>query len=221
MTEKQDDASSAPVERDVIRIMVAILFARDDSNYKALPGVDVWDKTRDARLWPGGSQVVAHPPCRAWAGLRHMAKPRDGEKDLARFAVAMVRKYGGVLEHPARSTLWTDQKLPMPREIDEYGGWTLPISQHWFGHRAEKMTWLYILGCTPQNLPDIPMVLGEASFILGTSGRRKDGTRCRRRPEITKAEREHTPPDLAVWLVETARRCKTYNVELTSPHDEG
>ena len=25
---------------------------------------------------------------------------------------------------------------------------------------------------------------------------------------ITKAEREHTPPELAAWLVELARRCK-------------
>jgi hypothetical protein len=28
------------------------------------------------------------------------------------------------------------------------------------------------------------------------------------RPHITKAEREHTPPELALWLVELARRCQ-------------
>ena len=32
---------------------VAVLFARADSVYKTLPGVDVWDEARDARQWPG------------------------------------------------------------------------------------------------------------------------------------------------------------------------
>lgn len=193
---------------------VAVLFARADSNYKALPGVDVWDAERDARRWPGGCPVVAHPPCRAWAGLRHMANPRPDEKNLARLAVALVREFGGVLEHPANSTLWTAQRLPMPGERDQYGGWTLPIVQQWWGHRAEKRTWLYIVGCDPQDVPRMPMALGEAPCLCGTSGRRRDGTRLHRRPEITKAEREHTPPALAEWLVELAAKCKTPNAPL-------
>ena len=44
---------------------VAVLFARADSIYKTLPGCDVYDIKRDARTWPGGCPVVAHPPCRA------------------------------------------------------------------------------------------------------------------------------------------------------------
>lgn len=46
---------------------VAALFCRADSHYKALPAVDVWDEARDARCWPGGAPLVAHPPCRRWA----------------------------------------------------------------------------------------------------------------------------------------------------------
>lgn len=94
--------------------MISVLFARADSNYKALPSVDVWDAERDARTWPGGNPVVAHPPCRAWGRLRHFAKPRPDEKALAIFAVDQVRKWGGVLEHPASSTLWTEAGLPAP-----------------------------------------------------------------------------------------------------------
>lgn len=131
---------------------VAVLFARADSNYKALPETDVWDAERDARKWPGGCPVVAHPPCRAWGRLKHMANPRPDEKNLARLAVALVREFGGVLEHPARSELWAAQKLPQPGERDQYGGWTLPISQYWWGHRAEKKTWLYIVGCEPRRI---------------------------------------------------------------------
>ena len=52
---------------------VAVLFARADSVYKTLPGCDVYDIDRDALTFPGGNQVVAHPPCRAWGQLRYWA----------------------------------------------------------------------------------------------------------------------------------------------------
>lgn len=196
---------------------VAVLFARCDSIYKTFPECDVWDIERDARRWPGGAPVVAHPPCRAWGKLHYFAKPRPDEKELALFAVDQVRRWGGVLEHPKDSKLWAAAGLPVPsqsheRSIDAWGGWTLPITQHWFGHRAEKKTWLYIVGCDRLNVPDMPMVLGDASHVI-TQGRtrRKDGTRLKKgqpgwRPDVTPAEREHTPPMLAAWLVELAKR---------------
>jgi len=192
---------------------VAVLFARKDSVYQTLPGCDVWDIERDARNWPGDAPVVAHPPCRAWGRLSHMAKPRLDEKDLARWAIAQIRQYGGVLEHPFASRLWEDQRLGTVGMPDEFGGWTLPIHQHWFGHNAEKKTLLYIVGCSATDIPAIPLVLGEAPAVVSTSGRRRDGTRNKRRPEIPKAEREHTPIELAKFLVEIARRCR---VEVTA-----
>lgn len=194
---------------------VAVLFARADSNYKALD-CDVWDEERDARRWPGGAPVVAHPPCRAWGRLRHMANPMPGEKNLARLAVALVREFGGVLEHPARSTLWAAQKLPQPGERDQYGGWTLPISQYWWGHRAEKKTWLYIVGCEPRDVPQLPLALGDAPMVVGngTTNHPQRGDPGWR-PQIPHAEREHTPPELARWLIELAHRCKGHNAALT------
>ncbi|MFA7238710.1 MAG: hypothetical protein WC091_01250 [Sulfuricellaceae bacterium] len=192
---------------------VAVLFARADSIYKTLPQCDVWDAERDARRWPGGCPVVAHPPCRAWGQLRHLAKPRPDEKALALFAVDQVRQYGGVLEHPKQSTLWPVAGLPRPGERDGYGGWTLPIHQYWFGHRSDKPSLLYIVGCDPGDVPTMPLVLGRAPCRIGSAGRRRDGSRLQPgdigyRPETTHAEREHTPPMLAAWLVEVARMCK-------------
>lgn len=95
---------------------VAALFVRSDSIYKRLPGVDAWDEQRDAMAWPGGCQVVAHPPCRLWAKLRQFARASDPvrERSLALQAVAWVRQWGGVLEHPAESTLWLAAGLPGP-----------------------------------------------------------------------------------------------------------
>ncbi len=101
---------------------VAVLFARHDSIYKSLPGCDVWDIERDARTWPGGTPIVAHPPCRSWGTFRHVAKPVDGERELALWAVDQIRRYGGVLEHPARSALWREKPLPEPGQRDDWGG---------------------------------------------------------------------------------------------------
>lgn len=181
---------------------IAVLFARADSVYKTLPGCDVWDIERDARQWPGGGPVVAHPPCRAWGRLRAFANPRKGERLLATWSVRQVRNFGGVLEHPASSQLWPKAGLPAPGKHDKYGGWTLPIVQNWWGHRAEKKTLLYICGCDPSELPDMPYVMGDATHVI-QSRKRTDY-----RPHVSKAEREHTPPELAAWLVELARRCK-------------
>lgn len=183
---------------------VAVLFARADSNYKTIPGCDVWDADRDARRWPGGAPVVAHPPCRAWGKLRQFAKPRPDEKELALFAVEKVRTFGGVLEHPAGSTLWTAAGLPRPQEfLDNWGGWTLEAEQFHWGHRAAKKTWFYIVGKGPNDLPPMPNREGRPTHCIAPT--RHGGVRL---PTVTKPEREHTPVALALWLVDVDRGCK-------------
>jgi hypothetical protein len=97
--------------------------------------------------------------------------------------------------------------MPQPGSIDRFGGWTLPVHQFWWGHRAEKRTWLYINGIAPAQLPPIPLVLGEAPCIITT--RRK----YRTKPETSKPEREHTPRPFAEWLIEVARRCHASKAE--------
>ena len=170
---------------------VAVFFASANSVYKSLPGWEVWEEVRDARSYVGVSAVVAHPPCRAWGRLRTFAKPRHDERDLAFFAVDQVRRCGGVLEHPASSLLWSAADLPAPGGRDSFGGWTLPIFQSWFGHRAPKPTWLYVVGVEPSALPVLPFELGIPSGRVALMG---------------KAEREATPLELATWLVEVARK---------------
>lgn len=186
---------------------VAVLFARMDSIYKSLQGCDVWDIERDARRWPGGAPIVGHPPCRAWGQLAHMAKPRPDEKELAIWCIAQIREWGGVLEHPAKSKLWPACKLPEPGQRDAFGGWTLPILQWWWGHRAEKATRLYIVGCEPANIPQMPLRVGYPTHVVNTTHGARKGDPCYK-PHCTKNERERTPVELAKWLVELARRCK-------------
>lgn len=136
---------------------IAVLFARQDSRYKDFDIYDVYDIDRDARKYDGNYPVICHPPCRAWGRLSHMANPRPDEKDLAWFALDMVRKNGGILEHPKGSRLWAEAGLPLPGEFsDEFGGFTILIDQYHFGHVARKWTHLYIVGIDPKDLPEIP-----------------------------------------------------------------
>ena len=96
--------------------VIAVLFARDDSRYKDFNMYDVYDINRDARTFCKKMPVIAHPPCRAWGMLSHMANPREGEKQLAYLALAQVRLNGGILEHPAGSRLWKEAPLPLAGE---------------------------------------------------------------------------------------------------------
>lgn len=176
------------------RIKVAVLFARSRSNYFLFPQCEVYDRARDARRYKGTLPVIAHPPCRLWGNLSHMAKPQDAclEKELAHFAVDEVRRCGGVLEHPSFSKLWAAAGLPKPGARDKFGGWTLPFFQGHCGHSAPKATWLYVAGVEPRDAPSVPFGL---SLPPG------------RIEQLGKAARESTPVELCSWLIGLASIC--------------
>lgn len=178
---------------------VPVLFVRSDSIYKSISTVDAWDIKRDAlncnSLQPG----IYHPPCRGWGRLRKFANVRPGELELAVWSVERIRQYGGVLEHPFGSGLWSHCGLPLPGKRDKFGGFTFPIDQYWFGHKAKKATLLYICGCEPGDLPDFNIDLSQAAYVVARHSLSIDA-----RPEISKADREHTPFELAKWLVDLA-----------------
>lgn len=181
--------------------MITVLFARKDSIYKSM-GLDVWDIDRDAMNFFGSNPVIAHPPCRMWGKLSYFAKPRPGEENTAFHAIDRVRQNGGILEHPAYSKLWKVAGLPRPGAgCDEFGGYTIDIDQSWFGHKARKRTWLYIVGVKQSELPLIPLSLDAIQYVV-TCSKRKHGDNLK---EVKKSEREHTPEKLAKWLIETAK----------------
>ena len=173
--------------------MIAVLFARDDSRYKDLDGYDVYDINRDARTYCKHYPVIAHPPCRAWGMLSHMANPRPDEKQLAYYALAQVRLNGGILEHPSGSRLWKEAPLPLGNDTDEFGGFTIEIDQWDFGHVAHKNTKLYICGIKKENLPALP-AKREGTPLRSICGNVKNTVRC------TQYQREYTPDDLITWM---------------------
>ena len=179
---------------------VAVLFAMRGSVYHHIPGCDVYDIERDARTWRGGCPVIAHPPCRSWGRLRTFAQPRADERELAVWSVEQVRRWGGVLEHPSASKLWDEVALPPPGSYrDKFGGWTLPISQRWWGHPCEKRTLLYIVGIRPRDMPPYPLDLAAPLRTVQS---------------LHSDDSERTPPELACWLVDLA--AATHRTELAA-----
>lgn len=127
---------------------VAALYVDPNGPYPQL--ATFWyDEKKDATTYTGPLPVVAHPPCGPWGRLYRRAK--KDRADLAVIAVEQVRRYGGVLEHPADSKLWGYCDLPHPFSLfpDAFGGRTYCIAQGDFGHPAPKFTWLYAVGLGP------------------------------------------------------------------------
>ena len=113
--------------------MIAALYVQADGCYAGLPGVDLWPEERDARGYDGPWPVVAHPPCARWGRFAeggpsapHKRKLGDDDGCFAAALVA-VRRWGGVLEHPAYSHAWDAHNLPWPPpegwQMDVHGGW--------------------------------------------------------------------------------------------------
>ena len=143
--------------------MIAALYVERKGVYSGLPDVDAWDEARDARAYAGPWPVVAHPPCQRWAIIAGMIETRFGHKigddgGCFEHALEAVRRFGGVLEHPAYSRAWPHFGLPRPERAGGWSstlddpGWSCWVDQGWYGHPLKKGTWLYAVGV---ELPDL------------------------------------------------------------------
>jgi len=183
---------------------VAVLCCTPSSVYKSLAS-ECFDMYRDAITYSGVLPVVAHPPCRSWGRLRHLAKPVDGERALALFCVRQVRRCGGVLEHPAGSLLWSQANpypLPLPGAgVDAFGGFSLSLYQSDFGYPAPKHSWLYVVGYPrPGELCKV-FRAGELCKVFRAGELRKVSSQ-------PAARRMDTPPIFADWLLRLASVCE-------------
>ncbi len=155
--------------------MIAALYVENGGCYYGIDGVDPWDEARDARTYAGPWPVVAHPPCQRWGKMwfgQPLTVKRTGVRkvkgdDGGCFAAALaaVRKYGGVLEHPWGSHAWPHFTLNRPPRAggwipaDLEGGWTCCVEQGRYGHYARKPTLLYAFGT---GLPELDWGVGES-----------------------------------------------------------
>jgi hypothetical protein len=152
---------------------VAALYVEPQGVYAGIPGVDPWDETRDARQYPGPHPVVAHPPCQRWGRFWHGSTRKPHQYQLGDdggcFAAALnaVRRWGGVLEHPAHSKAWDAFGLLKPKAGQ---GWicdmhsqvfTCYVEQGHYGHASRKPTWLIAARIQYADLPELNWTQGD------------------------------------------------------------
>jgi hypothetical protein len=118
-------------------------------------------------------------------------------------AIAAVRSFGGVLEHPAHSQLFRALRLPWPGELpDEYGGRSWALQQVSWGHKCRKPTWIYAVGIHPRLVESTLRFGGEPTHQIWGS---KRSPRHRDLLGTHAGIRRRTPPAFAEWLVSLAR----------------
>lgn len=196
--------------------MIAALFVEKHGAYAGLDGVDVWDVTRDARLYAGPHAVIAHPPCSRFCRLAGLVEARWGHKrgddgGCFKSALASVRKWGGVLEHPAYSDAWHIYGLPNPPRHGGWvrglcGGWSCHVEQGRYGHPAKKATWLYAFGVELPTLRWGSTLDSESKALVSWCGNHvKSGET---RPRVGKHVAAATPVEFREVLLGIARSAR-------------
>ena len=192
---------------------IAALFVDPRGSYADIHGIDLWDEVRDARRYAGPHPVVAHPPCSRWCRLAGLVEARWGHKrgeDGGCFAAALaaVRRWGGVLEHPAYSDAWPAFGLPRPPRHGGWvrglcGGWAAHVEQGRYGHPAKKATWLYAHGAA---LPELRWGANpnqRAQALVSWCGNHVAAGEVR--PRVGKRAASQTPPEFRDVLLGMAR----------------
>lgn len=147
--------------------MIAAIFVHSRGPYMNLPGVDAWDVKRNAMKYFGPHPAVAHPPCQRW-GNYWFGSPSCGPRfklgdDGGQFshALAVVRCFGGVIEHPAHTKAFKHYGLGKPKREGGWQrsadgrGWICQVHQGWYDHPADKATWLYAVVPDGAALPEL------------------------------------------------------------------
>lgn len=195
-------------------MFIAALFVETGGCYFGLPNVDPWDESRDARAYSGPHPVVAHPPCERWGRFAKVNYIRWGGEhnrpgnDDGCFSSALqaVKKWGGVLEHPAFTDAWSSFGLPRPefgQWIFSDGVWVTEVWQSAYGHKARKRTWLLYCGALPP--PDLLWETPEGTHQIG--GHDKRG-KSRNKPTISGKKARATPIAFRDELISIAINCR-------------
>lgn len=186
---------------------VAVLYVDPKGPYSKIDGVDLWGEDRDARKYKGTYPVVAHPPCNRWGkmapvNLKRWGTPIGEDGGCFEKALASVRTWGGVLEHPQGSIAWKTFNLEKPRGLlwTRIGPneWVGEVWQSDYGHLATKKTWLLFVG---KNYP-------EQYLTERTNGTHQVGggihTGNNKKPRLKQSVTHLTPPKFAEYLVRLA-----------------
>jgi hypothetical protein len=219
--------------------VIAALFVQECGAYYGLEGVDPWPESRDARLYAGPWPVVAHPPCERWGRYWYggpsskVRKVKGDDGGCFAAALAAVRKWGGVLEHPEASAAWSTFGLIAPPKgggwvaAGDFQGWTCCVEQGHYGHRARKATWLYACHVDPavfswgKSAARARLEDGYHSAAERAAAKGKARSRQGHVSRLTRSERLATPPAFRDLLLSIARSARSPSAQDTKEGTDG
>lgn len=202
---------------------VVALFVDTNGPYMTDPRFDAYDIERNALTYDGEDPAVDHSPCQRF-GRMAKGSPRAQRYEVGddggcfAHGLKIVRRNGGVKEHPAGSHAFRIYGLPIPPRKgwsppDEYGGRSCRIDQGTYGHPAKKATWLYAV------LPAYPELNWKRAWgllYIGGDGYHGKAERDRAKasskgiqkmPQVPKEWNWRTPDALKEVLYQMAASC--------------
>ena len=128
-----------------------------------------------------------------------------------------MRRWGGVLEHPADSKAWDAFGLTKPPRsggwvrADKHGGWACYVEQGHYGHMSRKGTWLYANGVELPELrwgPSPQRIHPTALARYGYAKARRIGVVAMVGGKNKTKIRNATPPEFRDLLLSIARTAR-------------
>jgi hypothetical protein len=150
-----------------------------------------------------------------WGG-EHNRPGNDGGCFAA--ALAAVNRWGGVLEHPAKTRAWAAHGLGKPTGTgwQRSGlGWVCEVWQSAYGHRANKATWLYYHGTNPPF--ELRWARPKGTHQIGFYDQRG---KTANKPTLGKREANATPLEFRDELLRLAMKAHNTNVTGLAPAKE-
>jgi hypothetical protein len=122
-------------------------------------------------------------------------------------ALKSVRKFYGVLEHPAFSKAWDKFNIPRPKQIgwNELGNeeFMCEVWQNAYGHKARKRTWIFVKSKSkPQELFWDRLPGTHQIGFYDQRGKNKN------KPTLSGKRASETPELFKKVLIEIARSAK-------------
>ena len=127
-------------------------------------------------------------------------------------ALASLRRWGGVLEHPAHSKAFAAHGIPHPPKRGwlqvGYMEWVCQVEQGHYGHVARKCTWLMVVGPKPPDLIWGPAPQRLPGKRLAERGR-KSAIRCGMVAYQSHLQRQRTPTEFRDLLLSLVQSVET------------
>jgi len=153
-----------------LSVKYPVYFISSKGYYPSL-NCDCFDINRNALTTSNYLPGVYHPPCKSWGKLKSFANFVPGEHYLGLWSFLRILRYGGVLEHPSGSYLFSKYIIPYCKSVNYANCGVFSIDQNWFGAKFRKRTLIFYFGCNLIDIPSFPLSFNAITHSVSGSNK--------------------------------------------------